>query len=223
MANADILAERWTALSQFPSSVRNRSTVPQGGLKNRSIGYARGEVVGGSSAINMCGYTIGPRDDYEHWATLVGDESFGWKNAVRVRREKLEAFDAVVAEEYTEYAEPDMTVHGTHGAVAVSLPKIWEEPIKVQLDAARASGLGVNLDINSGNPLGLASAPSTAKDGLRITAAKAYLDNAPGNLTIVTNKQVVKIMFEGKRATGIRVADGVECTVSPSYTSSIAD
>lgn len=217
-SNADILAERWTATSQFPNSVENHITEAQKWLNNRSINYDRGKVLGGSSAINMCAYTIGPKDDYDRWAEIVGDASFGWENAVRIRREKLEAFHGVVEEELRGYSLPDMSVHGEHGALAVSIPRVWESSMITQLDAAKASGLGFNLDINSGNPLGMASVPSTAKNGLRVTAVKAYLENASDNLTILTEKQVVKIILEGKRAVGIQVASGEQCKLSTQRT-----
>lgn len=217
-SNADILAERWTAVSLFPNSVEYHTTEPQKWLNNRSINYDRGKVLGGSSAINMCAYTIGPKDDYDRWAEIVGDASYGWENAVRIRREKLEAFHSVTEEEFRGYALPDMSVHGEHGALAVSFPRVWESSMITQLDAAKASGLGFNLDINSGNPLGMASVPSTAKDGLRVTAAKAYLENAPTNLTILTEKQVVKIILEGKRAVGVQVASGEKCKSSTQRT-----
>lgn len=161
----------------------------------------------------MCAYTVGPKDDYERWAEIVGDSSFGWDNAMRIRKDKIEAFEEV-AEEYLAYAAPNMDAHGKNGAVSVSIPKVWETPIILQLDAAEACGLGLNLDINSGDPLGLASAPSTAKNGLRITAAKAYLENAPSNLTTLSERTAVKIIFEGKKAMGIVTMNGEECKVS---------
>ena len=198
--------------------MENFTTEAQEWLNNRSINYDRGKVLGGSSAINMCAYTIGPKDDYERWAEIVGDPSFGWENAVRVRRDKLEAFHGVIEEELKQYALPDMSLHGKDGALAVSIPRVWESPMIAQLDAAKASGLGFSLDINSGNPLGLASVPSTAKDGLRVTAAKAYLENASSNLTILTERQVVKIILEGTRAVGIQVASGEECKCSTQRT-----
>jgi choline dehydrogenase-like flavoprotein len=210
-ANSDILAERWTAVSRFPKSVENYTTVPQKSLNNRSIGCARGKVVGGSSAINMCAYTVGPRHDYERWAELVGDDSFGWENTTRIRKEKIEAFESV-PREYADYAAPDMSVHGKHGAVGISLPRTWESPMVVQLDAAKESGLGFSLDVNSGNPLGLASVPSTARGGYRVTAAKAYLENSPTNLTIVTGTQATRVTLEGNRAVGVKVASGEYCT-----------
>lgn len=200
--------------------MENRSTEAQEWLNNRSINYDSGKVLGGSSAINMCAYTVGPKDDYERWAEIVGDASFGWENVVRVRKEKIEAFHRVIEKELRGYALPDMSVHGKHGVLDISIPRVWESSMITQLDAAKESALGFNLDINSGNPLGMASVPSTAKNGLRVTAAKAYLENASKNLTILTEKQVVRILFEGKRAVGIQVASGEKCKLPTQRTKS---
>ena len=41
------------------------------GLNGRSIGYARGKVIGGSSSINAMIYMRGQRSDYDHWASLA--------------------------------------------------------------------------------------------------------------------------------------------------------
>lgn len=55
-------------------------TAPQGHLSGQEIDYSRGKGLGGSTAINFCAWTVGPRDDYDEWADLVGDERFGWRN-----------------------------------------------------------------------------------------------------------------------------------------------
>ncbi|KAH6641973.1 hypothetical protein C7974DRAFT_384610 [Boeremia exigua] len=210
VSNANILAERWSAASQFPNSVEKHTTEAQTWLDNRSIDYSRGKVLGGSSAINMCAYTVGPKDDYDRWARIMDDASFGWENAVRIRKEKIETYHGEREEEFRGYTPLDTSMYGTQGVLSVSLPRVWETSMVAQLDAAEASGLGFSRDINSGNPLGMASVPSTAKNGLRVTAAKAYLEDAPENLVILTETQVVKILMEGKRAVGVQVAGGEE-------------
>lgn len=65
------------------------------------------------------------------------------------------------------------------------------------------------MDVNSGNPLGLASTPATSHLGRRVTAAMAYLSDVPTNLEIVTDAQVTKVIFEKKKAVGV-IANGKE-------------
>jgi choline dehydrogenase-like flavoprotein len=66
----------------------------------------------------------------------------------------------------------------------------------------------MNVDLNSGNPIGFGMSPTTAYNGLRITSSSAYLQNIPPNLTIMTSLEVVKILFKNKKATGIVLSDG---------------
>jgi choline dehydrogenase-like flavoprotein len=61
-------------------------TEPQTQLNGQIIDYSRGKGLGGSTAINFCGWTVGPSDDYERWAEIVGDQRFGWENVERVLR-----------------------------------------------------------------------------------------------------------------------------------------
>jgi choline dehydrogenase-like flavoprotein len=70
-------------------------TVPQEQLSGQQIDYARGKGLGGSTAINFCGWVVGPRDDYDEWARLVQDENFNWRNARRCL-DKIEKLDTRV-------------------------------------------------------------------------------------------------------------------------------
>ncbi len=50
---------------------------PDAGLNGRSIGYARGKVLGGCSSINAMVYMRGQKSDYDHWAAL-GNRGWSW-------------------------------------------------------------------------------------------------------------------------------------------------
>jgi choline dehydrogenase-like flavoprotein len=58
----------------------NYKTTPQHQLVGQEVDYSRGKGLGGSTAINFCAWTVGPKDDYDEWARMVGDKSFGWEN-----------------------------------------------------------------------------------------------------------------------------------------------
>ena len=45
-------------------------TEPDPNIKNRRIGWPRGRVVGGSSAINGLIHIRGQKEDYNHWESL---------------------------------------------------------------------------------------------------------------------------------------------------------
>lgn len=69
--------ERHWTLATAPGYNWGYKTVPQVQL-DREIDQSRGKGLGGSSAINFCVYTRGPRADYDHWAEQVGDDTWGW-------------------------------------------------------------------------------------------------------------------------------------------------
>lgn len=65
------------------------STTPQTALGGLSLPYARGKGLGGSSAVNFMVYASGPSRDFDHWADVVGDTTWGWKaSKERLRRVK---------------------------------------------------------------------------------------------------------------------------------------
>ena len=53
-------------------------TQPQAGANGRSIHYARGKCLGGSSARNFMVYQRGTVSSYQQWADAVGDQSYTW-------------------------------------------------------------------------------------------------------------------------------------------------
>src|ERR1700686_5085787 len=52
-------------------------TESEPGLNGRSLGYARGKVLGGCSSINAMVYMRGQRVDYDHWESL-GNRGWSW-------------------------------------------------------------------------------------------------------------------------------------------------
>ncbi len=54
------------------------ATVPQPGLNGRSLPWARGKVLGGSSALNFMTWNRACREDYDAWEEL-GCEGWGWE------------------------------------------------------------------------------------------------------------------------------------------------
>ena len=57
-------------------------TEAESGLNGRSIGYARGKVLGGCSSINAMLYMRGQTTDFDHWAQL-GNSVWSWVLALR--------------------------------------------------------------------------------------------------------------------------------------------
>lgn len=184
-------------------------TVPQDQCGGREIDYSRGKGLGGSSAINFGVYTIGARDDYDEWARIVGDESFGWPK-MQARFKALETFNGHLPPGVdSKYAAPRASDHGTSGPLQVGYAAEWEEDIPQLLDTFEKAGFALNPDHNSGNPLGMSVMINSASKGLRSTS-KDLLVPKQDNLTILTSSPVQRLLLEGDRVLGVE-SSGRKC------------
>lgn len=71
--------------------------------------------------------------------------------------------------------------------------------------------LPLNPDVNSDQCIGFGVPPGTIHDGLRVTAASAYLAQTPDNLKVLTDANVSRVLFEGKKAIGVELSKGEKC------------
>lgn len=184
-------------------------TIPQEHCNGREIDISRGKGLGGSSAINFSVYLYGARDDYDEWASLVGDDSFQW-NRMQPRFKNLENFnDAILSTANVRYASPNPSGHGTKGPLHTSYAAEWDRDLPLMMDIFEEIGLPLNLNVNSGNPIGVSLFVNSTRQGVRATAADLIL-NAPDNLTILTESPVHRVIMQGKKAVGVETK-GDQC------------
>jgi choline dehydrogenase-like flavoprotein len=177
-------------------------TTPQEHCNARELDYSRGKGLGGGSAINFGVFTVGAKDDYDEWAAGVDDETFGWKQ-MQTRFKDLETFNGtIVRPEHQKYANTVAADHGETGGLRIGYAENWEDDLSTVLDAFEEAGYQRNFDHNSGNPLGMALTINSAGQGKRTTAADLLVD-APGNLSIVTDSPVQRVILDGKTAVGV--------------------
>ncbi|KAJ3761616.1 hypothetical protein EV360DRAFT_92923 [Lentinula raphanica] len=166
----------------------NYTTTPQEGLSGREIPYPRGFILGGSSSVNGMFYTRGSADDYNRLANVTGDSGWSWENMQTYFRHNEKWTPP--ADHHNTTGQYDPSIHSLEGINSVSLAGF---PQSINEDIVRTSSeLGgifqYNLDMNSGNPLGL---------GNRSSAATSYLGpeyiNRP-NLHVLINTRVSKIL-----------------------------
>jgi choline dehydrogenase len=172
-------------------------TVPQRHCENRTIPFAQGRVVGGSSSINAQVFTRGCPEDYDRWATEHGCE--GWSFA-EIRHCFLRA------EGNDTLAGP---WHGTSGPLGVSTPR--PQPLtRVFVQACQQHGIPHTADFNGPQQVGCGVYQTTTRGGRRCSAAVAYLRPARDrrNLAIRINALAQRIVLEGGRAVGVEVAAG---------------
>lgn len=201
-------AERWLH-RMVPGMNWSYQTAPVEGFDGRVIAYDRGKGLGGSSAINFSVWTLGSKDDFDQLARLVDDEEWSWKH-VQQRFKRIESYHAKpgdVPEIVKEYLGADPKNHGHNGPIKVGFPSVGEIQGRELMDIWYAHGAKLNLDHNSGDPIGLALSIASAYKGVRSTAADALTD-APSNLHILVDTEVARLVVDGIRVTGINTFDG---------------
>jgi choline dehydrogenase-like flavoprotein len=196
-------AERWLHRIN-PAQNWGYKTVPIKGFDGSILDYDRGKGLGGSTSINFSCWTIGPDQDHDEIARLVGDEEWNWPNAQQ-RYKRLESYHGAppdVPSNYKKYLDPCPENHGYDGPINVGFPRVWEPSVKHLMDVWLENGTKPNPDHNSGDPIGLAICNSTAYKGIRSTSADALI-GAPANLHVLIDTEVARVVFECKRAVGI--------------------
>ena len=213
------LSDRFQTLMQ-PGMNWGYQTAPQFHFNNRQLDYSRGKCLGGSSALNFAGWTIGPKQDYNEWARLVEDDSFDWEHSRR-RLDSIAHVNLSVDVKYQKYYQPVANDHANNGQLSIECPAVWERGLVGAMNAADDFGLPINKDINSGDPTGLGLFPATSKNGIRMTAADAFISDPPANLTVQTHCPVHKVISEGNRAIGVRTEGDRQCNFLSSNHSSL--
>ncbi len=163
------------------------------GTGNRPHVWPRGKVLGGSSSINGLLYVRGQAADYDNWAQLGAT---GWGSADVLPYFRRSEANERLADE----------LHGTEGPLNVSDATDHHPISDAVVKAGMEAGLPFNDDVNGEAQDGISYFQLTVKNGRRWSAAMAYLRPAMRrqNLRVETEAQVETVLFEGKRATGVR-------------------
>jgi len=168
---------------------------PRGDGRGSEI-WQRGRTLGGSSSINGMVYARGNQTDCDRWeaAVCVG---WGWKYIKPI----------YVAMEDHELGPSD--TRGAGGPLHITVQPKGNALHKAVIDAAGQAGVQQVLDTNDAPGGGIGYQPRTVWQGRRQSAARAFLDpvRARPNLEILTDTQVLRILFEGRRAVGVEVRD----------------
>ncbi len=175
-------------------------TEPDAGLNGRTLGYARGKVLGGCSSINAMVYMRGQKVDYDYWASL-GNRGWSWDEVLPYFKRVERHFGG--ANEF----------HGCDGELCVEEPRVKWEILDAWRDAAEACGIPKVEEFNRGDNFGNAYFHMNQHGGRRWGATKAWLRPALArpNLTVMTRAHARKVVVEAKD--GAKRATGVELVV----------
>ncbi|MGL4405729.1 MAG: GMC family oxidoreductase, partial [Notoacmeibacter sp.] len=166
---------------------------PDAGLNNQRDHWPRGKVLGGSSSINAMVWIRGHPSDYETWKA-AGNPGWGWSDV-------LPAFKAMEDNEAGANAW-----RATGGPLHISETRDHVHPLtRTYVKSCMTLGLAYNPDFNGETQEGSGTYQLTAKNGLRMSAAKAFLRPAMKrkNVTVIKHALATRILFDGKRAIGV--------------------
>ncbi len=165
---------------------------PEPQLNNRRISCPRGKALGGSSSINGLVYVRGHPLDYDRWEE---EGARGW-----AFRDVLPYFRR--AETRREGAD---SYRGGDGPLATRRGARQNPLYQAFIEAGRQAGYPVSDDLNGEAPEGFGAFDMTVKDGVRASAANAYLRPAMKrpNLRVLTHALTRRVVFEGRRAIGV--------------------
>lgn len=168
-------------------------TEPEPGLEGRRLPVLRGRTLGGCSSINAMINVRGNRNDFDR---LARSGLQGWSYA-----EVLPYFRKLESSWRGEGL-----YHGAQGPVG-NVPVTSADAFFPQLQqAARNAGLPDCDDHNAASQDGVSRIELTTNAGRRASSARAYLHPAlktRRNLTVLTQAQATRVLFDGKRAIGV--------------------
>ena len=156
-------------------------------------------MLGGSSSINGLIYIRGQAEDFNHWRQLG---NAGW------------SFDDVLP--YFRKAEDNERgadeFHGAGGPLGVSDVRDVHPLAQAYVEAAQQCGYPRNDDFNGAAQEGAGYYQTTMRNGVRSSTAAGYLKPARrrANLQVVPEALATRILFEGRRATGVEYLAGSE-------------
>ena len=172
-------------------------TDPEPYMNNRIMDCGRGKGLGGSSLINGMCYIRGNALDFDDWAKIDGLQDWSYLDCLPYFK-KSENCDA---------GENDY--HGVGGPVEMTTSKAGVNPLfEAMIEAGVQAGYPRTDDLNGYLQEGFGPMDRfVTPNGRRASTARGYLDRAKprSNITILTGALTDVILFDGKRAVGVKV------------------
>jgi choline dehydrogenase len=176
----------------YSSAPRSDGTTPN---------VRRGRLLGGTSWLTRFAVR-GAASDFDEWVA-AGNPGWSFDNVLPAFR-RLE----------TDLEFGGDAGHGSDGPLPVT--RYPDLPISdvhaAALEALAGAGFRATDDMNSPDPIGFGRMPMSTRDGQRVTTLDAWLPTgwSSPNLTIRPESSVDRVVLEGDRAVGVRLADRTE-------------
>ena len=159
--------------------------------------FPRGKVLGGSSSINGILWVRGLPEDYEGWRQR-GLTGWSWEDAERYFR-RIESQQG----EGVDRAQQA-------GPLKISDVPMQHPMLDVMTRAFEQAGAPVANDLNGTTREGVARVRLNAHNGLRMSAAVAYLHPAMKrpNVRVILHAHAARVLFDGRKAVGVEYMKG---------------
>jgi choline dehydrogenase len=178
-------------------------TEPQPECHGRNVIAPRGKTLGGSSSINGLIYIRGQAEDFNQWRQH-GNAGWSYDDVLPYFRK---------AENNERGADEH---HGAGGPLSVSDVRDRHPLAAAFIEAAQQCGYPKNDDFNGASQEGAGFYQTTMRKGVRASTAAAYLKPARsrGNLNVVSDALGSRVLFDGRRATGVEYLAGGETRIA---------
>lgn len=169
---------------------------PEPFMNNRRIYHARGKVLGGSGSINGMIWQRGNPLDYERWGKDPGMQDWDYAHCLPYFKKMENCL-----------ADPSNPFRGNSGPLELERGPIKSPLFAAFFKATEEAGYPRTDDVNGYKQEGFAAFDRNVRRGRRLSSARAYLHPVMKrkNLTVKTRAMVTKVIFDGKRATGVEV------------------
>jgi len=171
----------------------NYNSEGEPGTAGRPLYWPRGKVLGGTSSINGMLYVRGNPADYDNWAQMG---CRGWSY-----EEVLPYFKK--SETYRGAGDPEYRSRG--GPLIVEDYRTILDLTHRFVEAAQQAGFAFTPDYNGKQQEGVAYSQMTRRGKWRGSTAQTFLREARGrgNLRVETDAIATKLLFDGRRCTGV--------------------
>ncbi|CAG9864663.1 unnamed protein product [Phyllotreta striolata] len=168
------------------------------GCINKTLKYAHGKALGGSTIINFMIHVRGNRRDYDRWEAMGNP---GWSYE--------EVLPYFLKSEDAHLDKSDPGYHNSGGYLSVTDVPYRTKLVDYVVQAAQEAGYPY-VDYNGKEQMGVSYVQAHLRNGRRCSADKAFLRPVMDrkNLKILTNSRVVKILIDPvtKETYGVKFA-----------------
>lgn len=167
---------------------------PDPGLNGRVNWLPHGKVVGGGSSVNYLAHTRAHRGDFDRWVELGAT---GWDYGSMLPY-------YINNENWT--GESSAWRGASETGIAATRPAAKDPIFDAWFDAVEEAGQKRTMDYNGAQSEGFDILQYSVSGGRRSSTAKEYLRAAMSrpNLKVVTEALTEQVLFDGRKATGVR-------------------